>query len=396
MPSHMPGTGKHYDVLLRSGEVIDPAQNLRGIRDVAIANGRIVLVEEDLGWVQADQTLDVAGKVVVPGLIDMHAHVYAGVTIFGIDADDLCPQTGVTTIVDAGSAGWVNFPGLKRYVIEPSQTRIMAFVHLSAIGLTFRDGELRNEAYIQPQEAARVVLENPDVALGIKVRLHQGVGGDVDLRSLLRKAVDAAERCGKPLMLHTSGSEKPLAELLPMLRQGDILTHCFNGTQHPIMGEDGRIRPEVWAARDRGVLFDVGHGRGSFSFDVARAALQQGFPPDTISTDVHAFNINGPVYDLPTTMSKFLNLGMDLEEVIERCTIAPARAIGRDETLGSLQVGGPADIAVLELQEGANGHSPVRLEDCHNNVLMSEKRLVCTASLRQGRVWHDSLEKGPS
>ena len=233
MPSHMPGTGNHYDVLLRSGEVIDLAQKQRGIRDVAIANGRIALVEEDLAWVQADRTLDVVGKVVAPGLIDLHAHVYAGATIFGIEAGDLCPRTGVTTVVDAGSARWVNFPGLKRHVIEPSQALIVAFVHLSAIGLTFRDGELRNEAYIQPQEAARVVLENPDVALGIKVRLHQGVGGDADLRSLLRKAVDAAERCGKPrsrrgkpLMLHTSGSEKPLAELLPMLRQGDILTRC--------------------------------------------------------------------------------------------------------------------------------------------------------------------------
>ena len=374
---------KHCDAVLRRGDVIDPAQGLWAIRDVGIADGRIAAVEEDLSWLVADHTLDVSGKYVTPGLIDLHTHVYADGSVYGIEADELCPRSGVTTAVDAGSAGWVNFRGFRRYVIRPSETRILAFVNLSAIGLICERGEFRNEDYIRPDEAARVVLQNPDVAVGIKIRICKGAGGEADSPDLLRTAIDAAERCGKPLMLHTTGTEVPLEELLPMLRPGDILTHCFNGLQHSILDKNGKIRPEVWAARERGVIFDVGHGRGSFSFEVTRLALQEGFAPDTISTDAHRWSIDGPVYDLPTTMSKFLALGMSLQEVIQRSTTAPAVVIGRDETLGSLRVGAPADIAVLELQDGS-----FPFQDCHKRVLVGDRRLVCVTSLRDGKIWY--------
>ena len=394
----MPSSGSHpsphaqgeirCDLILKGGEVVDPGQGIGGVLDVGIGDGRVVAVAKDLSSLQADRVLDARGKYVTPGLVDLHTHVYAGVSAFGIDADDLCARTGVTTAIDAGSAGWVSFPGLKRYVIDHSQTRILAFVHLSGIGLIFRDGELRNEAYIQPQEAARVVLEHPATAMGIKVRLHEGVGGDSYLGDLLRKAVDAAEQCHRPLMLHTSGSDVPLPDLLPILRPGDILTHCFNGHRHCILNDEGHIWPEVWSARRRGVLFDVGHGLGSFSFRVARDALRQGFPPDTISSDIHAFNIWGPVYDLPTTLSKFLSLGVSLREVILRATHAPAQAIGRAGTLGSLQIGSPADVAIWKLEQG-----DFQFQDSCRTTLQGSQRLVCRASLRAGRLWYNGLDE---
>ncbi|OGG44139.1 MAG: dihydroorotase [Candidatus Handelsmanbacteria bacterium RIFCSPLOWO2_12_FULL_64_10] len=382
----MPDTPR-YDLILKNGHVIDAAQGINGKRDVGIANGRVADVEPDLPADRAERAIDVAGKYVVPGLIDLHTHVYAGVSIFGIEADDLCPKTGVTTSIDVGSAGWVNFAGLKRYVIRPSQTRILAFVHLSAIGLTFRRGELIDEAWIQPQECAKVVRENRDVALGVKVRLYRGVGGDADLADLLKLTVDAAQRCESPLMVHISGSHVPLTQFLPLLRPGDIITHCCHGLDPAtILDAKKKVLPEVREARDRGIVFDIGHGAGSFHFDVGRVALEEGFPPDTISSDIHTFSINGPVFDLPTTMSKFLNLGMPLEEAVERTTLRPARAIGKEDEMGSLRPGLPADVAVLDLRTGQ-----WEMRDSYRNARMGDRRLVCALSVRNGKVWYNAL-----
>ena len=239
------------------------------------------------------------------------------------------------------------------------------------------------DGYVQPDRCAQVVRQHPATALGVKVRLYRGVGGDADLRDLLGLALQAAERCESPLMVHITGGDVPLADLLPRLRRDDIVTHCFHNTPPAmILDGAGQILPEVLEARDRGVVFDIGHGLGSFSFDVCRMALEAGFPPDTISSDIHTLNIDGPVYDLPTTLSKFLNLGMPLEEVIRRATIEPARVIGRADELGRLGIGAAGDVALLEVVEG-----DVVLQDSDDQILNGNRRLVCRATLRNGKVW---------
>ena len=375
--------GEHYDVLVRGGTVLDPANGVSGLRDVGLEGGRVTAVALGLEAATADDVLDATGFYVVPGLIDLHTHVYKDVSVFGIEADELCPQTGVTTAVDTGSAGWINYRGLERYIIDRSQTRILAFVHLSAVGLPCRRGELVFRGYADPDACARVVREHPDTCVGVKVRLYRGVGGEVDVRYLLKLALEAAERSEKPLMVHISNSSAPLEDLLPPLRTGDIVTHCFHGTGPAcVLDEAGHVLPVVREARDRGVLFDIGHGLGSFTYGVARKALEDGFPPDTISTDIHSLNINGPVYDLPTTMSKLLNLGMPLEDVVRKSTAEPARAIGRTDGLGHLGVGAAGDVAVLACETGR-----FELWDVDGEVLVGEQRLVCRASVRDGRVW---------
>ncbi len=372
---------EQYDVLITGGRVVDPANGVHGALDVALKDGKVAAVGRDLG--DADSAIDAVGCLVMPGLIDLHTHVYKDVSIFGIEADDLCPRTGVTTSVDTGTAGWINYRGLERYVIEPSSTRILAYVNLSGVGLPWRRGEMVYEGYVSASECARAVLNHPKTALGVKVRLYKGVGGDADVRDLLHIALEAANRCEKPLMVHISNADVPLRDLIQPLRPGDIITHCFHGTQPAsIIDPRGKVISEAWDARDRGVIFDIGHGLGSFSYDVGRAAIEDGFPPDTISSDIHSMNIDGPVYDLPTTMSKFLNLGMSLEDVIRRATLEPARVIDRGDDLGHLGVGAAGDVAIFELEKGT-----FELTDSMAQVLMGERRLVCRASVRDGKIW---------
>ncbi len=372
-----------YSLILKGGTLLDPANNWNGPGDVGIRDGKVAAVSENLDSSDATETLNASGKYVVPGLIDLHTHVYKDVSMFGIEADDLCPRTGVTTSIDTGTAGWINYRGLERYVIEPSRTRILAYVNLSGVGLPWREGEMVYEGYVQPEECAKAVLAHPGTALGVKARLYRGVGGDADLRDLLQLALEAANRCEKPLMVHISNSDVPLDDLLPHFRPGDIVTHCFHGGEiASILDNKGKVLPVAREARARGVIFDIGHGLGSFSYDVGRRAMEDGFPPDTISSDVHSLNIDGPVYDLPTTMSKFVNLGMPLDEVIQRATIEPARTIGRSETLGHLGVGAVADVAVMELEKGT-----FELMDAEKEILKGEQRLVCKASVRNGEIW---------
>ncbi|MDA0745429.1 MAG: amidohydrolase/deacetylase family metallohydrolase [bacterium] len=375
-----------YDLVLRGGTVIDPANNIHQRADLALKDGTVAAIAADLSATQAHKVLDVSNQYVVPGLIDLHTHLFKDISLFGIEADDLCPRTGVTTAIDTGTAGWINYRGLERYVIERSQTRILAYVNLSGVGLPWRRGEMVYEGYVQPEACARSVQEHPKTALGVKVRLYRGVGGDADLRDLLQLALDAANRCGKPLMVHITGSDVPVAEFLAHLRPGDIITHCFHGGEMGgILDSSGKVLSAVRDARQRGIIFDIGHGLGSFKYDVGRRALEDGFPPDTISSDIHALNIDGPVYDLPTTLSKFLNLGMSLDEVIQRSTIEPARVIGLSDTLGHLGIGAAGDVAVLAQETGS-----FDLVDSHEQVLKGDRRLVCTASVRNGEIWWQS------
>lgn len=382
MPAEPP---KPYDLILRRGTVLDVAQNLHARRDIAVMDGRIAAVEPDLATAPATRSLDVEGYLVTPGLIDLHTHVYAGVSFFGIEADEVFPPTGVTAAVDAGTAGWITFPGLKRYVLGPARTHLRAFVNLCATGLIWRRGELVNMEYAQVDECGRCVLENPDVALGVKVRLARlAVGPETDLLDLLDLALEAARQCRRPLMVHITDFDRPLRALLDRLRPGDILTHCFTGGPFTALDARGRVLPEVWEARQRGVLFDVAHGWGSCSFKVARAALEQGFLPDVISTDLHALSLPGPVHDLPTTLSKFLHLGMSLEEVFERATLVPARLIGEADRRGHLRPGAVADLAVWALREGE-----FPLADSLGEQVLARRKLECLLALRAGEIWFD-------
>ncbi len=315
-----------YDLLIRGGTLIDPANGVNGQLDVALSNGRVAALLEPGSPAAAGEEIDAAECYVVPGLIDIHTHVFKDLSIFGVEADDICPRTGVTTAIDTGTAGWINYRGLERYIIQHAATRILAYVNLSGVGLPYRRGEMVYEGYVQPEACAEAVQNHPDTALGVKVRLYEGVAGDSDLRDILGLALEAARRCDKPVMVHIAGGNVPLAELLPQLRPRDIITHCYHGLEIAgILDEGGKVSSVVREARERGIIFDIGHGLGSFSFDVGRRAMEDGFPPDTISSDLHALNIDGPVYDLPTTMSKFINLGMPLEEVIRRTTAEPAK-----------------------------------------------------------------------
>jgi dihydroorotase len=370
-----------YDAVLVGGRVIDPASGLDGPATVAISDGAIAGVLAPDAPVAAERTIPVEGLLVVPGLVDLHTHVYWGVSHYGVDADSCCLARGVTTAVDAGSAGAQTFPGFRRYVIEPARARVLAYVHVGVAGMiSDRVGELEDVRWASPADAAACAREHADIVVGIKVRLgYQMVG--LDPEPALRLAREAADRAALPLMVHVIDMPRPIGWLLPFLEAGDIVTHCFHGNEGGILDERGRLFPEVVAARERGVVFDIGHGIGSFAWRVARAAVAEDFWPTTISSDIHTYNVDGPVFDQPTTLTKLLHLGMPLVEVVRATTAAPAAAMRAADRLGSLGVGREADVTVLELVSGE-----WRLTDAENVTLVAGQLLVSRLVVRRGVV----------
>lgn len=336
------------DLWLTGGRVIDPASGRDGLFDVAIANGCVTAVLAPGTPIEARERVEVDGRLVVPGLVDLHTHLYPGVSHYGIDPDPHCLARGVTTAVDAGSSGAQTFEGLLRYVIEPARTRVLAFLNIAVQGMISRRvGELEDIRWASPTETAARARDHLDTIVGVKVRLgYQMVGEDPE--PALLAAREAAEMLELPLMCHIIDMRRPIEWLLSRLGPGDVVTHCFHGNEGGLLDRDGRIEPAVRAARSRGVLFDVGHGEGSFAYRVARAAVQDDFPPDTISSDLHAHNVNGPVFDEVTTLCKLVHCGLSTSEAIAAATSAPARAIGRESELGRIKEGGGADLTVLE------------------------------------------------
>ena len=371
------------DILVRGGEVIDPSQGLRGIRDVAITDGRVVAVEEQIDEVVANHTVDARGLLVVPGLIDLHLHVYTDHIPIGIEADPLCPAGGVTTMLDAGSAGSRNFAGFRRDVIDRVQTQVFGLVNLASTGLIASDlGELRDRRYADPAGVVSTIAAHPGVAVGVKIRAGKHIIGEGEQGwENFREAVMAARESGTWLMVHIGESPMSIPEMLEHLEPGDCITHCFKGGSERILDPDDRVWNAVRDASAAGVVFDVGHGYGSFQWEVCQAVLDGGVEPTTISTDLHVKNLHGPVYDMPTTMSKFLHLGVPLERVIEMSTTRPAAVLGQAEQLGTLRVGTVADVAVLEKQQGR-----FVLTDSYRQSRVVEDLLIAAATIRRGEL----------
>ena len=349
-----------YNLIIRNGTLIDPAQGINTQKDIALTGGRVAAVLDPGAEVAAKHTLDVRGLYVLPGLIDLHVHVFSGVSHYGIDVDPTCLARGATTVLDAGSSGALTFPGFRKFIIDVSQTRLYALLNISALGMVSGSetvpplGELEDLRYSNVETAVRMIEAHRDRILGVKVRLSNFLAGDGknELQALLR-AREAAEAVRLPLMVHSPLSSIPTERILDELRPGDILTHCVHGHgAGGIMSDDLKVLPAVRKKVEQGLRLDVGHGRGSFTFRVARAALEQGVVPGTISSDLHTYNLHGPVFDLVTTMDKFLHIGMDLYEVVRRVTSTPAEVLGMPEEIGTLKPGAYADIVVLEMQEG--------------------------------------------
>jgi dihydroorotase len=370
---------KMYDTLIAGGEVVDPGSGLLGTLDVAIRDGRIAEVAPGIDRASAREVIDAAGGIVTPGLIDLHTHIYWGATYWGIEADPVAARSGVTTWLDVGSAGSYSWPGFRRYIAQPSRTRVYALLNLSAIGLIAPTWEFSNIDYCDVDLAESIVSENRDLILGIKARIDKNTTRGVGIRPL-ELARELADRVDLPLMVHIGYGPPTLAEVSHLLRPGDILTHCFTGGDMRIVDDAGVPDPAIMALREQGLVLDIGHGTGSFSFQTAEAMLEAGVLPDVISSDIHQMAIQGPMFDLPTTLSKFLNLGLSLPDVIERATSRPAAAMRKPE-LGSLKPGSQADVALFRLEEGE-----YVFRDVHMNGLKGNQRLVNTLTMVDGEV----------
>ncbi len=327
-----------------------------------------------------------SGLIVSPGLIDLHTHVYWGGTSLGIDAEEFCRTSGVTTSVDTGSAGPGNFMGFRKHVIERSAVRILAYLHVSHAGIygfssRIMVGESQDMRLMDPVTAVEVADKNRDVIVGIKVRVGAHASGDQGIHPL-DVALQVADEVGMPLMCHIDEPPPTYEDVINKLRPGDVLTHAFRPFPNAPCTAQGTVKPAVLAARRRGVLFDIGHGMGSFSFKTARAMLANGFPPDTISSDVHALCINGPAFDQVTTMSKFLCLGMPLPEVIRASTANAAFALKRPE-LGSLKPGSAGDATILSVDQGRFDYVDVTGEH-----LTGDRKIASRGVVIGGRWWH--------
>ncbi|PZC45656.1 MAG: dihydroorotase [Chloroflexi bacterium] len=376
-------TENAYDLLLKGGTLLDPASERHEEADVGVTAGAIAAVGVGLSEEGAGRVIDVSGCYVTPGLIDFHVHSYWGVNPFGFDADPLCLSTGVTTAVDAGSAGPVNFLGFKKLVAEVAKTRMLAFVSLAQHGVWTTPGELEDLRFADPDGSAATVNENPDVAVGIKVRLSRRIVGE-NGREALRLAIVAGEASKSPVMVHVGNTIISMEEILNTLRPGDIVTHCYTPQAPSVVDENGKVLDAALRAKERGVIFDVAHAGGHFDFDLVRSAMQQGLLPDIISSDIHGLLLSrpNPVKDMPTTMSKFLPLGLSLDEIIAASTTNPAKAIGWQDRLGSIESGRAADLAVLEVIEGA-----VTFQDSVGKELASDQRIAARWTVRAGLVY---------
>lgn len=402
-----------YDLVLKGGEVIDPSQDLRGVRDVAFRDGKVAAVAPDILTEDARHVVDVSGKIVTPGLVDIHGHYFEKIVPFATSADSVCLPNGVTTSVDAGSSGWTHFDGLREFILERQKTRLTALVNLSALGMlsTYREGgfgptigvsggpqvllsaesagELMDLRFAQVEETIRCIQDNPNVAIGVKIRLDIDISGEANVIPALERARQVADTTGTFVMVHVARVPVPLATVFEHLRPGDIVTHIFHSAKNNVLGDNGRIRSEVWEAKSKGIVLDIGADRSNYGVDVSRAAIEQGFLPTTISSDVTQKRLTNlipgldrVIYMLPELMTMFMGLGMSLEEVVSATTWIGAKAIGQEGVLGTLKQGAAGDAAVFEMEKGDFAY-----DDSEGSEVRTGERIAPVLTVKDGAVW---------
>jgi dihydroorotase len=344
-----------YNLVLKGGTLLDPAQGIHDRRDIAFQGGKVAAVAARIDPAGARNVVDVSGKLVTPGLIDLHGHFYHGGNGSAVHADQQCLPAGVTTGVDAGSAGFLNYEAMRDYVFPAHRTRLLAFLHIGAGGLVLNrvlGGDAQDMRVIDADRTADTIKSNPGFLFGVKVRMHIDAVAHWNAHTAMRLAREAADKSGGRLMVHVSGTPIPLPEVLEFLGPGDICTHAFNGNPESILDRNDRVRPEVWSASQRGVVMDVAHAGVHCDVEVVKAALQQGLMPDTISTDIHIPPPGRTVYLMNDLVSKFHALGLSLKDAVAASTARPAQVLGLQDSLGSLAPGMAGDAAVFDLREG--------------------------------------------
>jgi dihydroorotase len=382
--------GPEFDLVIRNGHVIDPRNTIDAVMDVAIAGGKIARVAASIDPASARRVVDATGLYVVPGLIDIHAHVFYGTEkdAYLSNSDTAVPpdshsfRSGQTTLVDAGGAGWRNFLQFKEQVIDRSRTRVLAFINIVGSGMKGGPVE-QNLSDMDAKLTAMRIRQYKELIVGVKVAHYTGPEWDP-----VTRAVEAGREANVPVMVDFGMHTPPLALdelLLQRLRPGDILTHMYAHVSGriSIVDDGGKVRPFVWDARKRGVIFDAGHGGGSFLFSQAVPAMAQGFRPDVISTDLHTGSMNAGMKDILNTMSKFLNMGMPLTDVIRSNTLRAAEVIKRPD-LGHLSVGAEADVTVLNVRRGAFGFI-----DSGGGKFSGDRKLECELTVKGGQVVWD-------
>ncbi|MBH67592.1 MAG: amidohydrolase/deacetylase family metallohydrolase [Rhodospirillaceae bacterium] len=375
----------NYDLLLTGGRLIDPSQDIDAIKDIGFKSGKVAAIDDKLDVALSKEVKDVSGSLVTPGLIDLHTHVYWGGTSIGIDPTDYARRCGTTTMVDAGTAGAGNFAGFRAHIIEQSEPRILAYLNISFAGIfAFSDtvmvGESEDLRLLHPRACLNVAKLNKDFLVGIKVRVGARASGSMG-HAPLDIALEVAEEAGLPVMCHLDWPPPSPRDVVTRLRPGDVLTHCFRPFPAAPARSNGEIREEIKEARNRGIIFDIGHGVGSFGFETAETMLEAGFLPDAISSDVHSLSIKGPAYDQLVTLSKFLHLGMDLKDIIAASTNGPARAIRRPD-LGTLAPGSTGDATILNVED-AN----VIFTDAIGNTRSADKQFSLNGIVLAGALW---------
>lgn len=373
-----------YDLVIAGGTVLNPATGTNEQLDVGVKGDRVTAIQANLPRTQVGRIIDASGCYVTAGLIDFHVHSYMGVNPYGCDLDADCLASGVTTTMDAGSAGPINLLGFRKLVYERSKTRMIGFVALAQHGVFNDPGELINLGFADVDGSAQAVIDNRDIGVGIKVRLHKKSIGE-NSRAALRMAIKAGEASGTPIMVHVGSTVIGMDEIADTLRPGDIITHCYTPQKPSIIDDHGQLLPLVRKAKERGVIFDVGHAGGHFDYDLVERAMGEGIIPDIISSDLHGKLKQpgyGPVGDLPTTLTKFLPMGLSMEKIIASCTVDAAKAVGWQDRIGSLEVGREADIAVLKVVD-----DPVTLRDSLGAERVHKQRIAPQWTVRAGEVF---------
>jgi dihydroorotase len=379
-----------FDLLIKGGEVVDPGGGHIGQLDVAIRRDRIAAVEANIPSEAAYRVIDASGQYVTPGLVDLHTHVYHSATCWGIHADPVAARSGVTTWLDVGSAGAYNVMGFREFIAKPANARLYALLNISSIGLTAQTWELANLNYCDIDLCCKLIDLNRDLLLGVKVRIDAATTSGTGVEPL-RRAQIAAERTGLPMMVHIGKGPPTVHEVLPFLRPGDILTHCFTGQSMRIIDDKGKLLDDARAAWENGVVMDIGHGAGSFSFETAEALIAAGYRPDVISSDIHQFSIHGPLFDLPTCLSKFMAIGLSFGQVIEAATVKPAGVLGLHGEIGTLRPGALADVALFRVEQG-----DFTFYDIHMNERKGRELIRNTLTLVGGRVLPQQSDPPPA